>query len=254
MINIENINYSIKNSKILENISFTINHGDMVSIIGPNGAGKSTLVKLLTGLIKADSGSILLYNKNVYEYKKKDRAKLISYVPQEYNFAVADLTVEEFTATGRYPYLDYFGTITPNQQEKIEYYMNLTNIYPLKNRHISTLSGGEKQRVLIAAALAQEAEFIILDEVSSNLDPKIKDDINNLLIKLNKEKKFAVITITHDLNYSLKAKSKFICIKNGRLHAFKTHKEMFEEKIFDSLFNMHFDYINYENNEVIIPK
>ena len=198
MINVENINYSIKNNKILENISFTINHGDMVSIIGPNGAGKSTLVKLLTGLIKADSGSILLYNKNVYEYKKKDRAKLISYVPQEYNFAVADLTVEEFTATGRYPYLDYFGTITPNQQEKIEYYMNLTNIYPLKNRNISTLSGGEKQRVLIAAALAQEAEFIILDEVSSNLDPKIKDDINNLLIKLNNEKKFAVISITHD--------------------------------------------------------
>lgn len=254
MISVENISYTIKNKKIIDDISLTINHGDMVCIIGPNGAGKSTLVKLMAGILKENSGNINVYNKNIHLYKKKDRAKLISYVPQEYNFSVADLTVEEFTATGRYPYLDYFGTITKEQQEKIDYYLNITNIYNLKDRHISTLSGGEKQRVLIAAALAQEAEFIILDEVSSNLDPKTKHDINNLLINLNKEKHYSIIMVSHDLNYCLEAKAKFLCIKNGRLHAFKTYKEIFEEKIFDSLFNMEFSYIKYENKEVIIPK
>lgn len=254
MINVENISYTIKNKKILDDISFTINHGEMVCIIGPNGAGKSTLVKLMAGILKENSGNISIYNKNIHLYKKKDRAKLISYVPQEHNFSVADLTVEEFTATGRYPYLDYFGTITSTQQEKIDYYLNLTNLYDLKSRHISTLSGGEKQRVLIAASLAQEAEFILLDEVSSNLDPKTKHDINNLLINLNKEKKYSIVTVSHDLNYCMEAKAKFLCIKNGKLHAFKTYSEMYEEKVFDSLFNMEFSYIKYENKEVIIPK
>ncbi len=254
MISVDNISYSVKNKKILDDISFTINHGEMVSIIGPNGAGKSTLVKLMVGILKQDTGNISIYGKDIHQYKKKDRAKLISYVPQEYNFAVADLTVEEFTATGRYPYLDYFGTITKNQMEKIHYYLDLTNIYHLKDRYISSLSGGEKQRVSIASALAQEAEFIVLDEVSSNLDPKTKHDINNLLINLNQEKHYSIITVSHDLNYCIEAQSKFLCMKNGRLFSYKTHKEMFDEKIFDSLFNMEFSYINLENKGVIIPK
>ena len=254
MIKVENITYSVKNHKIIDNISFQIEHGEMVAVIGPNGAGKSTLVNIIMDILKADSGSVYLYNKKIKEYNKKDRAKLISFVPQEYNFTVADLTVEEFVSTGRYPYLDYFGTIDKEQMDKITYYMTLTDIYHLKNRHISSLSGGEKQRVSIAAALAQEAEFIIFDEVSSNLDPKTKYDINNLLIKLNTEKKYTIISVTHDLNYSLEAKSKFLCIKEGRLHAFLPHNEMFEKKIFDSLFNMEFSYITHNNKEVIIPK
>lgn len=254
MIKIENIDYYINKNHILKDISCTINHGEMVAIIGPNGAGKSTLANIITGIYKVKNGNIYLYNKNIYDYNKKDRAKLISYVPQDYTFTVSDFTAYEYTATGRYPYLDYFGTLTHKDKEKIEYYMNLTNTYHLKERHISTLSGGERQRVSIAAALTQEAEFIILDEVSSYLDPKTKYDINNLLIKLNQENKYTIIMVTHDLNYALSANSNFLCLKNGSLLCYKSTKEMVENQIFNTLFNMEFTYINYENKEIIIPK
>ncbi len=254
MIKAENISYTVNNNRILQNISFTVNTSDMVSIIGPNGAGKSTLANIINGIIKIKNGNIMLYNKNIYLYNKKDKAKLISYVPQDYSFSVADFTAYEYTATGRYPYLDYFGTLMDEDKEKIKYYMELTNTYHLKNRHISTLSGGERQRVNIAAALTQEAEIIILDEPASFLDPKTKYDINNLLIKLNHENKYTIIMITHDLNYALAAHSKFMCIKNGSLLAFENTENMVKNKIFDELYDMEFTYIHHPDKEIIIPK
>lgn len=254
MIKVNNISYSIKNNVIINNISLNIKQGQMVSIIGPNGAGKSTLANIITGIIKSDNGNVTIYDKNILKINKKEKAKLISYVPQQVSYSVADFTVEDFVAAGRYPYLDYFGTITKEHLDKIHYYMSLTNIYHLKERHISTLSGGERQKVNIAAALAQEAEFILLDEISSFLDPKAKYEINNLLVKLNQENKYSIILITHDLNYALAVNSSFICIKKGELFACAESKEMVEKNIFSSLFDMDFIYLKDNQRTVIVPK
>lgn len=254
MIKINNISYRIKNNIIINNISLDIKSGQLVSIIGPNGAGKSTLANIIAGIIKADSGNITIHNKDIVTINKKEKAKIISYVPQQLSYSVADFTVEDFVATGRYPYLDYFGTITKEHLDKIHYYMNLTNIYHLKERHISTLSGGERQKVNIAAALAQEAEIILLDEISSFLDPKAKDEINNLLVKLNQENKYSIILITHDLNYALAVNSSFICIKKGKLFAYAESREMVENNIFSNLFDMEFIYLKDNQRMVIVPK
>ena len=254
MIKVNNISYSIKNNDIIHNISLNIKPGQMISIIGPNGAGKSTLANIIAGIMKPDKGNVTIYDKNILKINKKEKAKLISYVPQQVSFSVSDFTVEDFVATGRYPYLDYFGTITKEHLDKIHYYMNLTNIYHLKERHISTLSGGERQKVNIAAALAQEAEFILLDEISSFLDPKAKYEINNLLVKLNQENKYSIILITHDLNYALAVNSSFICIKKGKLFAYAESNEMVEKNIFSSLFDMEFIYLKENQRTVIVPK
>lgn len=254
MIKASDISYIINNNKILDNITFTIKQGEMVSIIGPNGAGKSTIANIIMGILKSSSGTITLYNKNIHSYSKKDKAKLISYVPQDYSFSVSDFTVEEFVSSGRYPYLDYFGTITQYHLEKIHYYMNMTNVYHLKNRNISSLSGGERQKVSIAAALAQEAEFILLDEISSFLDPKTKHEINNLLIKLNVENNYTVIMVTHDLNYALAANSSFICIKNGKLFSRVNTLELVNNNILSKLFEIDFIYLNHDNRVVTFPK
>lgn len=254
MIKVNNISYRIKNNDIISNISLNIKQGQMVSIIGPNGAGKSTLANIITGIIKPDNGNVTIYDKNILKINKKEKAKLISYVPQQVNYSVADFTVEDFVAAGRYPYLDYFGTITKEHLDKIHYYMSLTNIYNLKERHISTLSGGERQKVNIAAALAQEAEFILLDEISSFLDPTAKYEINNLLVKLNQKNKYSIILITHDLNYALAVNSSFICIKNGKLFSCAESNEMVEKNIFSSLFDMEFIYLKENQRTVIVPK
>lgn len=254
MIKVNNISYSIKNNVIINNISLNIKAGKLVSIIGPNGAGKSTIANMIAGILKPNKGYITIYDKNILSINKKEKAKLISFVPQQYSYSVADFTVEDFVAAGRYPYLDYFGTITKEHLDKIHYYMNLTNIYHLKERHISTLSGGEKQKVNIAAALAQEAEFIILDEISSFLDPKAKYEINNLLVKLNQENKYSIILITHDLNYALAVNSSFICIKKGALFAYAESSEMVEHNIFSDLYDMNFTYLKNNQRTVIVPK
>ena len=254
MIKVNNISYSIKNNDIIHNISLNIKPGQMISIIGPNGAGKSTLANIIAGIIKPDKGNVTIYDKNILKINKKEKAKLISYVPQQVSYSVSDFTVEDFVAAGRYPYLDYFGTITKEHLDKIHYYMSLTNIYHLKERHISTLSGGERQKVNIAAALAQEAEFMLLDEISSFLDPKAKYEINNLLVKLNQENKYSIILITHDLNYALAVNSSFICIKKGKLFAYAESNEMVEKNIFSSLFDMEFIYLKENQRTVIVPK
>lgn len=254
LIKANNITYKIKNNLILNNISFEINKGDFTAIIGPNGAGKSTLANILAGIIKPNEGEITINNKNIYKISKKQKAKIISYVPQSYNYNVSDFTAEEFVATGRYPYLDYFGTLTKEHIEKVHYYMNLTNIYHLKDRHISTLSGGQYQKVNIAAALAQEAEFILLDEITSFLDQKAKYEINNLLLQLNQENNYSIIQISHDLNYTLNANSLFLCIKNGKLFAKASALEMVNNNIFTSLFDMEFLYMKQNNKIAVVPK
>lgn len=254
MIKVSSITYKIKNNVILNDISLDIKKGDFISIIGPNGAGKSTLANIIAGIAKPDSGFVTINNENIYNISKKRKAQIISYVPQGYNFSVADFTAEEFTATGRYPYLDYFGTLTKEHMEKVHYYMNLTNIYHLKDRHISTLSGGQYQKVNIAAALAQEAEYILLDEITSFLDQKAKYEINNLLLKLNQENNYSIIQISHDLNYALNANSLFLCIKNGKLFAKASAQEMVNDDIFTSLFDMEFLYMTQNSKIAVVPK
>ena len=101
MIKVNNISYSIKNNDIIHNISLNIKPGQMISIIGPNGAGKSTLANIIAGIMKPDKGNVTIYDKNILKINKKEKAKLISYVPQQVSFSVSDFTVEDFVATGR---------------------------------------------------------------------------------------------------------------------------------------------------------
>jgi len=250
----DKVNYSIDNKKILEDISFTISEGEIISIVGSNGAGKSTLLKLIINLINIDSGDIILYNKNVRAYRRLDLAKVVSYLSQT-NHNFMNLTVEDIVYSGRYPYLSNLNSLKSIDIEVAEKMMCLTGVIDMRHRIIATLSGGERQRVFIASSLAQEAKLLLLDEPTVYLDPKNNQDIFDLLKKLNKEEKVTMVIVSHDINNLLLLNSRFIALKNGRMLFNKSIKDI-DIKDLNNIYGYDFNYIYHPkmpDNIQILP-
>ena len=253
MLKVEGLSFIVQNKTILNNVSFEIMEEEIVAIIGPNGAGKTTILKAINNFINPTYGKIFLYNKDINQYSRKERAKIISYVPQNFQMSMTDFTVEEYVGTGRYPYLDYFGNLKKEDSDIINHYMNLTDTYRFKDTLISKLSGGEMQRVNIATALAQESKIMFLDEPASFLDPKTKHDIHNLLLNINSKEKTTIVMVTHDINYAIMSNAKFLCLKDGNIVHFTYREKIYEKKLFDDVFNMKFSYIPYKDSFAILP-
>jgi len=178
---------------------WNISKGDFISLLGPNGCGKSTLLKLIGRLIDLKSGSVLVDGKNISEYRRKDLAKKIAYVPQK-NISIFPFSVYEIVTMGRTPYLNLMGFENAADRELVDDALQIMQIEKIKNKGINEISGGEAQRVFIARALAQKAEIILLDEPNAHLDLEHQVMIFELLKKLNEEEKITVLAVSHDLN------------------------------------------------------
>ena len=191
LIELKNVTLGYDNHIVLKNINFTIDNKDFVCVVGPNGSGKSTLIKSILGLIKPIKGKII-YN----ELKQKN----IGYMPQETkvdsNFPAS---VYEIVLSGTLNSLGYKIFYSKKEKELAQYNMKLLNINHLKDKSFCDLSGGQRQKVLLARSLCASKKLLILDEPSNNLDSKTKKDLYELLNKLNKD--MAIIMITHDLDH-----------------------------------------------------
>ncbi|MFW6270703.1 MAG: ABC transporter ATP-binding protein, partial [Bacillota bacterium] len=199
MIKADKLNYSYQqNKKILKNINFAITRKQFVGLIGPNGCGKSTLLKNISNILKPESGTVYLNKKLLNEYNSKDLAQKMAVVPQEtyinFNFTVYDLIM-----MGRNPYQDRWGKVKKRDKKIIREAMNLTDTYHFKDKMVNTLSGGEKQRVIIARALAQKPRILLLDEPTASLDINYQGEIYDLLSYLNKELDLTILSVSHDL-------------------------------------------------------
>lgn len=191
LIELKNVTLGYDNHIVLKNINFTIDNKDFVCVVGPNGSGKSTLIKSILGLIKPIKGKII-YN----ELKQKN----IGYMPQETkvdsNFPAS---VYEIVLSGTLNSLGYKIFYSKKEKELAQYNMKLLKINHLKDKSFCDLSGGQRQKVLLARSLCASKKLLILDEPSNNLDSKSKKDLYELLNKLNKD--MAIIMITHDLDH-----------------------------------------------------
>ncbi len=177
--------------------------GELVCLLGPNGAGKSTLLRSLCGLQKSLGGDVKLANKRLEDYTARELSQVVSTVLTD-KVSVKHLRVFDLVATGRYPYTGYFGRLSVLDREVIEESMALAGVEPLRNRYLDELSDGEKQKVMIAKALAQETPFIILDEPMAFLDFPSKLELMQILQKLTSEHHKAILMTTHDLNLSIR--------------------------------------------------
>lgn len=184
---------------VLNGVDLAVDRGQMLAIIGPNGAGKSTLLRSIDGLLHSWDGSIAIDGKPVRDYRSRELAKVISFVPQT-DVPVDGFTVRAFVEMGRYPHLAAWSALTTNDRIAVDEALDLTETRHLEDRSLNTLSGGERQRVSIAAALAQGGTILLLDEPTSFLDYRHQVQVLDLLGRLNSEEGYTVVAVTHDLN------------------------------------------------------
>ena len=216
ILEVSGLGFTLNNKNILKDIKFSVRAGEYVSIVGPNGAGKSTLLKCLNRINKKVSGEIVLDGNPITAFTQKQIAKKISYVPQS-DGRLTPFTVYEFITMGRYPYLSAFSSIKKEDREIIKEAMNITGTAEFAERQLGTLSGGEKQKVFIAAAIAQNADIIMLDEPTTFLDPKHQVDIYATLRELNTIHKTTILSVTHDVNSALQTSDKVIALQRGKI-------------------------------------
>jgi len=201
--------------QILQDISFQAAEGEYVSIIGPNGAGKTSLLKCLLGIYRGGQGVIRWFGRPLGGYKRRQLARRISYVPQA-DGRLPPFTVEEFVLLGRYPYLSPFTTIRPEDRQAARQAMEATQVADLADRLLETLSGGERQKVFLAAALAQGADVLLLDEPTTFLDYHHQAEIRALLRRLNAAGR-TILTVTHDVNPAALDSHRILALREGRI-------------------------------------
>lgn len=188
---------------VAEGISDSICSGELTCLIGENGAGKSTLLRTLSGFLPPVSGEIDILGKPLKSYRETDLAKVIGVVLTEKN-NLQNMTVEELVGMGRSPYTGFWGRLRTEDKEKVAQAIDLVGIGELKDRMVQTLSDGERQKVMIAKALAQETPIIFLDEPTAFLDYPSKVEILNLLHRLSSEESKTIFLSTHDLELALR--------------------------------------------------
>lgn len=200
---------------VVSNINVEIKSGELTCLIGSNGIGKSTLLKTLTGFLPKLSGRLLLDGRDINMLSQRERAKYISIV-LTYKSDVQNLSVTEMVGMGRMPYTGFWGKLNTNDQTIVAEAIEMVGIEHLKNRMIQTLSDGERQKVMIAKALAQQTPIILLDEPTSFLDFPSKVEMLQLLHRLAKETNKVVFLSTHDLELALRIADRLVELnKNG---------------------------------------
>lgn len=218
VLKVHDIECSYGSARVLNGLTFSIERGSFTGVIGPNGSGKSTLLRCISRVLKPARGSVFLEGNNLYNLSFLEAARKMAVVPQDtaVNFP---FTVEEVVMMGRSPHLGRFQLEGKRDFEVTSRVMELTNISYLADRLITAISGGERQKVIIAKALAQEPEVILLDEPTSHLDINHQVEILNLLQRLNREEGLTIISIFHDLNVAAQYCDRLILMQKGRIFA-----------------------------------
>ncbi|QTD40903.1 ATP-binding cassette domain-containing protein [Sporosarcina sp. Te-1] len=200
MITVEHLEGGYGKTPIIRDLQFEIQKGEFFALLGPNGSGKTTLFKLITGQLPSVSGSILIDGKPMTQLTKLEKARKIAVLAQE-SQVTFDFTVEEIVSLGRYPHqTGIFKRLSSEDRKVIDNVMSVTRIEHFRNAQFRILSGGEKQRVLLAKALAQEPEVLLLDEPTNHLDIKHTFQILNMLKEWQRTKSLTIFAILHDLN------------------------------------------------------
>lgn len=216
MIEIKDISFSYPDADILKGISFAAGNGEVVGLLGNNGAGKSTLVTCLNRIRKPKSGALFIDGKNTFQMSRNELARTVSYVAQKNELTHS--TVFDCVLLGRKPYIKW--SVSQEDLDICQRIMDRVGLLPYQMRYIDELSGGELQKVMLARALVAQPRLLLLDEPTSNLDPKNQYEMMALVRQLAKEQGFTVITVIHDLNLALRFCDKFYFLKAGRGYSY----------------------------------
>jgi len=248
------VGYQQKNSVnlIQQNVSIQLAKGEFVGILGKNGIGKSTLLRTLTGVQEAISGDVIINGKNIKSYNYRELSTIISLVLTE-QLPDSQLTVFDLVALGRQPYTNWVGKLEKKDLEKIRWALEQTETTALAHRYFYELSDGQLQRVLIARALAQDTQIIMLDEPTAHLDMHHTIKIFQLLKKLSQETNKTIIMTTHEVNLAIKGADQLILLTEKDVVAGKK-EALIANNSFDTLFSSEIVNFNATLEQFIITK
>jgi len=234
MLSVDEVHFGYVATPVLRGVSLAVRQGDLVGILGPNGSGKTTLLRLLAGSLAPRSGSVTLAGQPVQGMARRAMARRLAVVPQETHLAF-DYTVLEIALMGRYPHLGAFEVEGPADLAIAQAALTLTGTAQLASRAFNTLSGGEKQRVVIASALAQLAESVtadataslqlahgavlLLDEPTASLDIRYQLEVASVLRSLHAERQLTIVLSTHDLRFASSICTTVVLLGRGRVLA-----------------------------------
>ena len=213
---VENLIYAFGTQAVLKNLSFSVPQRDMFIIIGPNGAGKTTLLKLMVGILKIQKGQIEILERPVGNYTQKRLAKALAYVPQGLPVGFP-FTVAETVLLGRAPHQKVLGLASQDDLDIAQQAMKFTEVAHLAQRKLDQISGGEQQRVLIARAICQQPQVILLDEPTASLDLSHQVRTMDLMEKLKTEKGVTVVMVSHDVNLAAMYGDQLLLLKAGEI-------------------------------------
>src|SRR5215475_391088 len=203
-------------NRVLDGVSLSAARGSIVGLIGPNGSGKTTLIRLLSGTLKPTTGSIVLDGIPLSALSRRELARRVAVVPQD-THVTFDFSAIEIVLMGRYAHLGAFALEGPDDFAIARQALAATGTAALESRRFATLSGGEKQRVVIASALAQASDILLLDEPTTALDVGFQIEIASLLKRLNRERGVTMVVSTHDLNLAATLCTELVLLKSGRV-------------------------------------
>ncbi|MBX8935763.1 ABC transporter ATP-binding protein [Enterococcus gilvus] len=235
MIDLNEVSKNYGAKKVISEVSLPITEEKLTAFIGPNGAGKSTLLSMISRLISIDAGQIYLDHNEVKAWRSNELSKKLSILKQS-NGVNLRITVRELVGFGRFPYSK--GRMTAEDQDMIDYALEKLGLVEMADEMIDTLSGGQLQRAYIAMILAQDTEYILLDEPLNNLDMNHAVQLMKTLRRLVEEEHKTILLVIHDINFAATYADEIVAMKNGAIFAHGTMEEMIQPHILNALYDM----------------
>ncbi|MFB5195756.1 ABC transporter ATP-binding protein [Bacillus sp. AFS073361] len=252
MLSVQQVSGGYTSEAVLEEISFEVEKGELFGILGPNGSGKTTLLKMLSGILPIQKGEILINGKRLQHYKAKQLAKIIAVLSQHSSQSFS-YTVKETVSLGRYAHqkglFQSWGSV---DEEVVQRVMKQIGVSRFQNKNIQELSGGEKQRVFLAQALAQEPEILLLDEPTNHLDLSYQKELLDFLKQWTSENRLTVISIFHDLNLAGLYCDRLLLLENGRININHIPNEVLREERIRDVY--HTDIQKHPHPRVAAPQ
>ena len=237
MIEVKNISKAYGNKKVVDNVSLKIEEGKITSFIGPNGAGKSTLLSIMSRLLKRDSGEVLIDGKDILKWDNKELAKKIAILRQSNNINIR-LTIRELVSFGRFPHSQ--GNLKEEDYKYIDEAIEYMKLKEFEDRYLDELSGGQRQRAYIAMVIAQNSDYIFLDEPLNNLDMKHSVEIMKILRKLCDDLNKTVVIVIHDINFASCYSDYIVALKDGHLVKNGVAEETIQKEELENIYEIDF--------------
>lgn len=249
VLSVDKVEFSYGNASVLKDVNFKVKRGDLVSILGVNGSGKSTLMRCINRILKFNSGMIFVEDVDIKKLKEIEIARKMGYVPQKSESGF--FTVFDAVILGRKPYIKW--DVSKRDIELTGKILKVMNLEEYALRYINELSGGELQKVVIARALVQEPQILLLDEPTSDLDLKNQLEVMKIIREVSCTQNIASIVVMHDINLALRYSDRFIILKDGQVFA-TGGKEVITPEIIKETYGVDVHVKNFEGVPFIIPK